>query len=494
MQIKTEGHDESYSVYTVLKSFFWFERITEKPSDDPDDRDIAVSREYEKGGVLRVDTEITYRGTVHTGRAETSAADMPGDRLAYKRSEKDLIKKSAYKAAESALGHGLKWGILTGIRPAKIARDLTKTVSYEDARALLMNDYYLSDEKSRLILDISKVQSRIIENISCKDISLYISIPFCVSRCSYCSFVSHSIEKAGHLVPQYVSLLIRELRELSGLVSSLSLNIKSIYIGGGTPTSLSEGELSRLLSCINECFDLSSVSEYTLEAGRADTITPKKLTDAKRLGVTRVSVNPQTTNDEILMRLGRRHTREDFFRAFALARDAGFDIINTDVIAGLPGESLDSFRRTIDDIMTLSPENVTVHTLSVKRASTLNYDRVDMTREFDLVSGMLDYSSRILSGAGYAPYYLYRQKSTLGNLENVGYARPGTECLYNVYMMEEVMPVLGAGAGAVCKLLCGGGKIERIFNYKYPYEYINDPSKAAGNHDKLKEMFSAILR
>ncbi|MBQ3379361.1 MAG: coproporphyrinogen dehydrogenase HemZ [Clostridia bacterium] len=488
MQIKTEGHEESYSVYTVLKSFFWFEKVSEKPSCD--DGDTAFSKQYVKDGVLYIDTVITYRGNSYNGRACLKADNMPADELSYKRKQKDLIKRSAYDASAQALGHGLKWGILTGIRPAKLARDLRKANSLEKAHDILVNDYCLSDEKSSLILGISDVQNSIINEISHNDVSLYISIPFCVSRCSYCSFVSHSIEKAGHLVPQYVSLLIRELRELSELISSLSINIKSIYIGGGTPTSLSESELLRLLLCINECFDLSKVAEYTLEAGRADTITPKKLADAKRLGVTRVSVNPQTTNDDILMSLGRRHTRDDFFKAYRLSEDAGFDIINTDVIAGLPGESLDSFKRTIDDILTLSPANVTVHTLSVKRASTLNYDHVDITREFDLVSSMLSYASERLFDSGYSPYYLYRQKSTLGNLENVGYARAGAECLYNIYMMEEVMPVLGAGAGAVCKMLCGGGKIERIFNYKYPYEYINDFSKVARNHLKLKEMLS----
>ncbi|MBR2743334.1 MAG: coproporphyrinogen dehydrogenase HemZ [Clostridia bacterium] len=484
MQIKTAGHDESYSVYTVLKSFFWFETVSEKPAcGDPDE---CVSTKRQENGILYIDTEISYKGSTYRASSERREDDMPADTLSYKRAFKDLVKKSAYEASKSAAGADLKWGILTGIRPAKLARDLRKSNDYDGALKTLMDDYYVSREKSELILKVSDVQSAIIDGVGCKDISLYISIPFCVSRCSYCSFVSHSIEKAGNLVHPYVSLLIRELLELSSLISSLSLNLRSIYIGGGTPTSLDENELLRLLSCVYDSFDVSKLSEYTLEAGRADTITKKKLSDAKALGVTRVSVNPQTTNDEILKKLGRRHTREDFFGAFYLAREAGFKCINTDVIAGLPGESQESFMRTVDDILTLEPENVTVHTLSVKRGSNLNYDRVDMTREFERVNGMLSYASERLSENGYLPYYLYRQKSTLGNLENTGYSKPGFESLYNVYMMEEVMPVLGAGAGAVSKLLCGGGRIERVFNYKYPYEYIDDFSKVKRNHEKLE--------
>lgn len=482
MQIKAAGHGEEYSVYTVLKSFFWFENVTEKESDD---EDICVSTLREDDDAVYIDTEITYKGKTYVGQSECQIKDLPSDELSYRRVLKDLIKKSAYNASKNALGSDLKWGILTGIRPVKVARDLRESLSYENAYNELVNQYYLSNGKSRLLLRICDIQNKIINDISCKDISLYISIPFCVSRCSYCSFVSHSIEKAGHLVSDYVSLLIRELTELAPIISSLGLNLKTIYIGGGTPTSLNEAQLEHLLTCISDSFDISRLSEYTLEAGRADTITEKKLLLAKRLGVDRVSINPQTTNDVILSALGRRHTRSDFMHAFHMAKEVGFKVINTDVIAGLPGESLDSFKRTIDDITALSPENVTVHTLSVKRGSSLNYNRTDITREFDLVNDMLEYSSSMLDCFGYEPYYMYRQKSTLGNLENVGYSKPGYECLYNIYMMEEVMPVFGAGAGAVYKLLGDNGKIDRLFNYKYPYEYVNDFSKVQRNHNNL---------
>jgi oxygen-independent coproporphyrinogen-3 oxidase len=331
--------------------------------------------------------------------------------------------------------------------------------------------------KINIILSVLDIENTVIKNISCQDISLYISIPFCKTRCCYCSFVSHSIDKAGHLIEEYLDVLNSELELLSKLVKKKSLNLKCVYIGGGTPTSLNEEQLFKLLSIVDKNFDLSHVMEYTLEAGRADTITKQKLVCAKKFGVNRISINPQTSNNEILKSLGRNHTWQDVVWAYDLAVDAGFNNINMDIIAGLPNESLESYKNTIDGVLDLAPQSITVHTLSMKKGSKIGQNNKDLQNQYQYVSKMLEYSSYKLSKYGYKPYYLYRQKSILGNLENVGYSKQKYWGIYNIFIMEEVMSILAAGAGGVSKIISSGNKIDRSFNFKYPYEYINDFTK-----------------
>lgn len=371
-------------------------------------------------------------------------------------------------------GYRSPWGILTGVRPAKLLGKLIASSDEKGAIEHFKNTFLVSPEKTELCLECHKSERSITERSGPDSFSLYISVPFCPSRCSYCSFVSHSVEQAKKQIPQYVGLLCEEIRVTAEAARKNRLRLETVYIGGGTPTTLSAEQLSLIMKTVADNFDLSHISEYTVEAGRPDTVTREKLSAIKNGGATRISINPQTMNDEVLKKIGRRHTVAEMREAFETARECGFDNINTDLIAGLGGDTVESFRRSIDEIIALDPENVTVHTLSVKRASNLNKSRTVFEAEQGKAAAeMVDYAYRELSKAGIKPYYMYRQSKTAGNLENVGYAKPGFEGLYNVYIMDETHTILACGASAVTKLRePHGDNIERIFNYKYPYEYI----------------------
>ena len=283
------------------------------------------------------------------------------------------------------------------------------------------------------------------------------------------------------LIPDYLALLCTEIRTKFEAIRALGLRVLTVYIGGGTPTILTAEQLRVLLETVAECTDVSALREYTLESGRPDTINAEKMAIAKALGVTRVCVNPQTLCDEVLQGVGRCHSAADFYRAYTIARESGIDCINTDLIVGLPGDDFKSFAETYEQILRLDPENVTVHTFCVKKSAEILREG---KRVYNLRGGdagkCVDYSQIRAAEEGYLPYYMYRQKNMVGNFENVGFAKPGTECLYNIYMMEEVHSIFAAGAGAVTKLVdyapAGSGKksvIERLFNDKYPYEYLN---------------------
>ena len=317
------------------------------------------------------------------------------------------------------------------------------------------------------------------------DISLYVGIPFCPSRCYYCSFVSSTTAQSGHLIEPYLDTLCREIEETAALVREAGKQVQSVYIGGGTPTTLDEKQLSRLLAALEKSFDFSALREYTVEAGRPDTITPEKLAALRAAGVGRVSINPQSMEDAVLAAIGRRHSAGDVLRAYEEARRAGFDAINMDVIAGLTGDTADSFDRTIDTLIGLTPENITVHTLAIKRGADLT-DKAAATAQRDTVSRMLDGAAQALQTAGYGPYYLYRQKFTAGGFENVGWCKPDTECFYNVTMMEELQTILSLGAGGVSKRVeRATGWIERTNNPKYPLEYIRAADRLAEGKRKL---------
>lgn len=377
-----------------------------------------------------------------------------------------------YRLLSRACGRELPWGILTGVRPIKLYANLAAENGEEAADRYFRDILYVSEAKTSLARTVAAHQRPIIARSDARSFSLYVSIPFCPTRCNYCSFVSQSIEKAKGLIEQYLPLLHEELRRTAEIVRSLNLRLLSVYIGGGTPTTLSADQLDALLSEIQADFDLSACTEFTVEAGRPDTVTADKLNALKRRGVTRISVNPQTFSDAVLERIGRRHTAQQTIDAYRLARELGFDNINMDLIAGLTGDTPESFRMTVDTVRALDPESVTVHTLAVKRSARVN--AADTRQEQGLTAEMLAYSQQELTAGGYQPYYLYRQSNMLSNLENIGWAKPGFFSPYNIYIMEETHSILACGAGAVTKLRdCSSNYLERIFNFKYPYEYIS---------------------
>ncbi len=388
------------------------------------------------------------------------------------------------------------WGILTGIRPVKLMRKLIYETSVNDAKLYFKEKFLVSDEKIELCCDIAARQDKIIKFSNPRSFSLYISIPFCPTRCSYCSFVSQSIEKALSLIPGYIELLLEEIDYTSTIVNKLNLNLETVYIGGGTPTSLTEGQLRSVIERINLRFDMKRCREFTVEAGRPDTITEEKLRTLKQLGVNRISINPQTLNDNVLKIIGREHTSNQTIEAFNMARKCGFDNINMDLIAGLPTEEYTSFINTIDEICDLSPENITVHTLSLKRSSRLNQEgNGECVSRPEAIQKMVYYAADKLRKEGYKPYYLYRQSKMISNLENIGFTKSGYENLYNIYMMEEIHTILSCGASGVTKLKDPyGDTIERIFNFKFPYEYMGRFPEIIRKKDKVLIFYDKFLR
>lgn len=384
--------------------------------------------------------------------------------------------KAFFAAGKALLGITPQWGILTGVRPAKLAlKGLSSGETKAAVKALMAKEYLVSPKKAALVTDIAAAEKKIISKLGKNTCSVYISIPFCPSRCSYCSFVSFTSSKLLSLIDDYVDKLCEDVRSIFGEINKLGLTVLTVYIGGGTPTTLDEKQLAKLLGVINSCTDTAALEEFTLEAGRPDTITAEKLAIIKDNGVTRVSVNPQTLNPAVLEIIGRHHTVDDFFKAYELVKKSGIKHINTDLIAGLPSEGFQSFSETVDRIIDLRPDNITVHTLCIKSAADFASRAVDICNTFSETTKCVDYTQLACKNAGYIPYYIYRQKNTVDNLENVGFALPGTEGRYNIYMMEEVHSVFSVGAGAVSKLVSPeGGKIDRIFDYKYPYEYLSD--------------------
>ncbi|MEA4912251.1 MAG: coproporphyrinogen dehydrogenase HemZ [Oscillospiraceae bacterium] len=361
------------------------------------------------------------------------------------------------------------WGVVTGIRPAKYVGALLKRgLSDREILWELETAHRVSSRKASLCLHTAKASEAVARLNGPRSFSLYVAIPFCPTRCAYCSFVSKSVERDRSLIAPYVDALCRELAAAGA--QTRGLRLESVYIGGGTPTTLDAAQLTQLAGAIRENFDLSTSREFTVEAGRPDTIDAERLAALKAAGVTRISINPQTANDDVLRALGRRHTAADVEESFLLARAAGFDNINADLIAGLPGDTLDSFRRTLAWLRALAPENVTVHALTLKRASRLNENGMAASPD---AAAMVELANDTLPAWGLHPYYMYKQKGTVDGLENTGYARTGTECLYNVYIMDELHTIVACGAGAVTKLVDQrSGLIRRIFNYKYPAEYL----------------------
>jgi len=385
------------------------------------------------------------------------------------------------------------WGTLVGIRPVKrVVNMMTDGMDEKQVVKLLKEEYEVSDKRIELALSIAKTEIEVISTLPENAISLYIHIPFCPSKCAYCSFASLPVSEMQHFIEPYLYALYEELDTIKKIVNDLNLSIVSVYIGGGTPTSILSIELDNLLNKIENTFDLSSCREFTIEAGRPDTITKSKLEVMKKHNIDRISINPQSMNEKTLSVIGRKHSVEQIYEAYNLAKSMGFKTINMDIIAGLPQETIEEFSNTVDKVLELSPENITVHTMSIKRAARLNqigdFSGLPQT---DSVDKMVDYAHEKLKENGYSPYYLYRQKNILGDLENTGFFKGNTQGLYNICMMEEVKTVISAGVGAVTKLV-KPGKIERIFNVKDVREYLNRAEEMRKRKDYIYEFFKNL--
>lgn len=378
-----------------------------------------------------------------------------------------------YKLLSEHTGISPLWGVQTGVRPIKLYRSHYLTQGEAGADEFFREKMLVSEEKLSVAKEINNIQASMLKRQKKRGFSLYISIPFCPSRCNYCSFISHDVAAMKKQIPEYIETVIRELEVNAQIAHRNGLELQTVYIGGGTPTAITAPELERIMQAVSDYFDTTHLLEYTVEAGRPDTVTEEKLAVIKENGATRISINPQTLSDEVLQNIGRKHTAQQFYDAYNMATSAGFDVINTDLIAGLSGDTPESFERTLTNIAALSPACVTVHTLSIKRSSNLVMNGTAVhAAQSQAVSQMLQSAQKILRDNSYKPYYLYRQSKMAGNHENIGWSKAGYECLYNVFIMEEQQTILAVGAGASTKLVADETHIERIFNYKYPYEYI----------------------
>ena len=476
MRLTLVGHEYRYAAEQILLTMFPGER-PEYAGPEPGVSSAVIS--LHRGSTYSTSVTVLRDGA--GGRWSGSSRirnDALTDRLVTDRLLQKCVRLSFYRAAVRMTGRRPVWGALTGIRPGRLVTNmLAQGKTERQALRAMVRDQYVSPERAALCLDTARASLSVSRILQPKDICLYIGIPFCPTRCAYCSFVSNSVERSLSLVEPFLETLAQEIEHDAALVRKLGLRIVSVYFGGGTPTTLSAPQLDRLLGHLADAFDLSSVREYTVEAGRPDTITPEKLDVLRRRGVTRVSVNPQTMRDDVLTAIGRRHTARDVADAIALVRDAGIPSINMDLIAGLPSDTSDGFRESLDRVLSFRPENITVHTLALKKGSRITLEETPLPDEA-AVGRMLDYAAETLSGSGFRPYYLYRQKYMSGGFENVGWSLPGFDSLYNICIMEELCSILSLGGGGSTKLVnASEGHIERVFNPKYPREYIDGLEK-----------------
>ncbi len=429
-------------------------------------------------GNFTVETTITVDGSQH----KDTYIHSPGFERNEYQSIIDAVKIGFYRLAVSIWGKTLEWGCCTGIRPAKIAERYVRSGEGIDG---FIRDFGVGEKKASLALEVATVQKQL--DLNTDDVSIYIGIPFCPTRCLYCSFVSLPMDKQKKAVKPYIDMLCTQIEKVSEIIKKAGKNINTVYIGGGTPTSISADNLDTLLNYVSKRLISKNVKEFTVEAGRPDTISEEKLRTLKNHGVSRISINPQTLNDNILENIGRKHTTQQFINAFEMARKIGFDNINSDIIAGLPGETPEMFKNSLKQLIDMNPEGITVHTLCVKRAAELK-QKLD-TVTLGGASEFVDLSYSLLKDAGYIPYYMYRQKDTLDNLENTGYSKKGKECLYNVFMMEDMGSVIGIGGGSVSKIIDHKtDRIDRVFNLKHPHEYIKNPDATEERNKKLLEL------
>lgn len=462
----------------------------EYPEGPPEGDRAEISLRRGKTYVTAV-CRLYLDGRTHTGSARVLKSALT-DRLMENRLLQRIVKLAFYRAGiKSGLPKPV-WGSLTGIRPGKIVTAyLESGMSETQALARFCREYDVSREKALLCLHTARAGLRVKGSLGPRDICLYIGIPFCPSRCAYCSFVSQAVEKSMKLIPPFLEALHRDIEATAKVARELGLRVISVYMGGGTPTTLSAKQLDELCSKLAAAFDLSAVRDYSIEAGRPDTITEEKLSVMCRRGVNRVSVNPQTMEDSVLEAIGRRHTAADIVEAIEKVRMFPGLTVNMDLIAGLPGDTPEGFSRTLDRVLSLDPENITVHTLSLKKGSKITVEGAALPPAED-VGVMINCAQEKLQAAGYAPYYLYRQKFISGGFENVGWAKPGFENLYNICIMEELCTILAMGGGASTKLVTGTGRIERVFAPKYSFEYISKIDKVTSDKTKIKEFYDGL--
>ena len=472
MKLYLKGHDYKYATEQMLLTLFPGER-PEYPEEPPAEGENALvltltrTEDWAAGRAV-----LTWGGKVYE---QTSRAPDPGesDRLERDRVLQRVLKTAFYRAGTQALGREPAWGALTGVRPVKIpTKALSQGYTLRQADGMLRDLYRVSPERRRLALDCARATISIRESLAPEELSLYVGIPFCPTRCAYCSFVSADVGKSLSMLGPYVEALCREIRAAGEVLSRAGRKVRSVYFGGGTPTTLSAEQLEEVMGVLARHVDLSDCTEYTVEAGRPDTITAEKLAILKANGCDRISVNPQSMSDTVLRAIGRAHTAEDILRAWELVEAARFPVRNMDLIAGLPADTEAGFRDSLDKVIALAPENITVHTLAMKKGSRLMAEGGGRP-DGEVVSAMLDYAWETLRDVGYVPYYLYRQKYMSGGFENVGWCLPGTESLYNVCMMEELHTIVSLGSGGVTKLIdTRAGSLKRLSNPKYPKEYI----------------------
>jgi len=489
MRLRFLGHDYKYAVEQVMINLF------------PDERPVygepigaeTLSAEVRLTHGAQYSTAVTilyHEGKRFRGTAQILTPDSAGMRE-YNRLMQKIIRFSFFRAATTATGSVPPWGVLSGVRPAKRATLLLKAgKSPKQVRRILEREYQVSPTRAALGMDTARIGLATKASLEPKDICLYIGIPFCPTRCTYCSFVSQDVHRSGHLIMPFLDALAQEIDATARVVCDLGLRVAAVYIGGGTPTTLSAAQLAQLTGMLSDAFDLSHLREYTVEAGRPDTVDLEKLAILRAAGVTRISVNPQSMEDTVLEAIGRGHTAAQVIDAVAMVHTVDFPVLNMDLIVGLPGDTLDGFQRTLTQAIQFGAKNITVHTLARKRGTQVALDQITVP-DAKAVAEMLNFAHQALRDAGYAPYYLYCQKYTAGGFENIGWCKLGTESFYNIVIMEELCSILSLGGGASTKLVSPNSEhIARIFNAKYPYEYIEGIDKILASKDEIAAFYA----
>ena len=475
MKLLLQGHDDLYAVEQLQLALF---------PPESGEEDLAISSLHRGNTWISAITTIT-RGakTTRAVRRFKAAEETVRDR-------RRALQQSYYQAALPHLEKAPAWGALSGVRPTKIStKHILEGGTEASADRLFRDVYFVSEDRRKLALDCTRSTVKASKLLEDTDVSLYIGIPFCPTRCSYCSFVSRTIGKRTELLQPYLEALYQEMAIAGKLLESSGRKVRTIYIGGGTPTTLSCSQMADLLDTIKESFDLSRCIEFTVEGGRPDTLDAKKLQTIRRHGADRMSINPQTMVDSVLKACGRPHTAKDVLRAYREAVDAGFTAINMDLIAGLPTDDFSGFRHSLDTVAALNPANITVHTLALKKGADLFEKRTGLSTA-DAVTQMVDYANETLRSLGYKPYYLYRQKYMSGSFENVGWSKENLDCLYNIYMMEEVHTIISLGGGGMNKINFPDGSLQRFHNPKFPEQYIEQ----IGSVLRQKEELFALMK
>ena len=472
MKLYFHSHDYKYAAEQMLLTLFPDQRPEyddQPPAAGEDHLVLSLSR----GKLWATATaKLTYNGQSYGASRRCKLEELTDD-LSTSRALQRILKLAFYDAGVAARGNEPPWGALTGVRPVKIpTKAMLAGATPAQAKKILKDTYRVSPLRRRLAMDCAQASLEAQRSLKPEEVSLYVGIPFCPTRCAYCSFVSADVGRSLKLIEPFLDALSKEIAATGRVLEETGLRVRTIYFGGGTPTTLTAPQLDRLMGELADHMDLSGCTEYTVEAGRPDTITREKLAVLAKRGCGRVSVNPQTMQDHVLTAMGRSHRSADILRAYAMVRESGIPCVNMDLIAGLPADTVDGFRSSLDQVLSLAPENITVHTLALKKGSSLMEEGSSIPSGEDVAS-MLDYAWSALRGAGQVPYYLYRQKYMSGSFENVGWCRPGTESLYNICMMEELHTILSLGGGGMTKLVDpAAGRISRIANPKYPKEYL----------------------